>query len=462
MLQRRLRTYSLVEKHGKNDDHFTPDALRWDLGNRGFCDGVEARLKSHLVVWFGFMLDPEESRRYLNFGRRAWDRETEAWVDTRPEFLISRTVGWTYRSFENLEMERLDKAFECVRREQDVRGLHESSHISDDVQGDLEKVASAMPELKFFYDLVRDWEVVVYLLTHLARGVFGVPMAEALFVRSSGRSGKDTTANLMCALLGSYATSIACDSLCAIPSPDAPSPAFASLRARRFVAVREVAEQKMQASVFKRFVDPVSEISGRNLYDSLVRFKPQYLAFFCSNAPLQMTTMDAAVKARTSVVDYASVFTQMPTEANHAQWRDMSEVVVSYRPGVFWLLQRVYHHLLKGRTMRNVAPVPESCMDAIAISCRERLQELGDSFITNKLCPAKGPSEASLASEIEDAVAQELGIDRASSTLWLQSRGFEKARGWTNGRNSRREYFYRFRFTLQGTKSLTTHYVSLT
>jgi hypothetical protein len=334
--------------------------------------------------------------------------------------------------------------------------------IPDDVQGELDAAAVAMPELKFFYDLVRDWDSVIYLLTHLARGAFGVPMAEALFVRSAGRSGKDSTANLMCAILGTYATSISCDALCAVPSPDAPSPTFASLRARRFVAIREVACQKMQSSVFKRFVDPVSELSGRNLYDAPVRFRPQYLAFFCSNAPIQMTIMDAAVKARMAVVDYGSVFTQNPTEANHRPWRDMSAAILSYRAGVFWLLQAVYHHFLKARPMRNVAPVPEQCVDAVVLNCREKLQDLGDGFIRDKLRAAKGPSDASLAVDIEKAVATALAIDANAVGLWLQARGFERTRTTVGGRKDRTNaYFYRFNFSVNGIKSLAPLYVRL-
>ena len=126
----------------------------------------------------------------------------------------------------------------------------------------LDEASRSMPELRFFVDLVKEWELVIYLLTHLARGAFAVPMAECLFVRSVGRSGKDTTAKLMCALLGTHSQSVSYDSLCCMTNPEAPSPRFASLRARRFVAVREVGEQKMLPSVHKRFCDPNSELSG--------------------------------------------------------------------------------------------------------------------------------------------------------------------------------------------------------
>jgi hypothetical protein len=460
MLQRRLRTYSPVDRH-HGGDQFHADELRWDFGNRCFREGVEACLKSHLVTDSSFILDPEDTRRYLNFGSQCWDRDTESWVATQPGFLISRSTGWAYQSFANPEMDRVDRALAKIREQQDTRGLSEPSLISEDTQEELEAAALKMPELRFFYDLTKDWELVVYLLMHLARGAFGLPMAEGLFIRSSGRSGKDTLANLLCGILGTYSTSISCDALCAIPSPDSPSPTFASLRARRFVAIREVADQKMQASVFKRFVDPVSELSGRNLYDSPVRFKPQYLALFCSNAPLNMTVVDSAVRARTAIVDFAAIFTQTPTEANHSQWRDMTKAIVDYRPGVFWLLQRTFHHLLKNRPMRNIAPVPEASMDAAALDCQERLHDLGEAFLASRIAPARGPSEATVASEIEEAVAVELAIDRAASALWLQAKGFEKTKARCAGRGSRKGYFLKYNFTIAGVKALSPHYVRL-
>jgi hypothetical protein len=458
ILQRCLRSYSLNDKnHG--GDKYRADEVRWDLGCKSFREGVEACLRSHLIVHFGFALDPESTRRYVNFGKRAWDRDAEGWVATRPDMLISRSVGWEFEEFQNPEMERVDRAFAAIRSEQDQRGLGEPSLISDEIQAELDAAALQFPELAFFYAVTREWETATYLLTHLARGVFGVPIAEGLFVRSSGRSGKDLTANIVCALLGTYAVSISCDSLCSIPSPDAPSPTFASLRARRFVAIREVADQKLLSSVFKRLVDPVSELQGRNLYDAPVRFKPQYLAFFCSNAPLAMTTIDAAVKARTAVVEYGTVFVQQPNEANHGLWKDMTNAPVEYRPGMWWLMRIVYKHLLKGRPLRNVAPVPEACMNAMNLDCRPQNDNASEAFIAGRIAPARGPSDATPACEVEEAVAREMAMDRAAVSLWLQSRGFERARSKGPGR--RNVHFYRYNFTIGGLKALSAHYVRL-
>ena len=312
VLQRRLTTYSC-----RRSSCFHLDELRWDFGNKSFRDGVEACLRSQLPAPANFTLDPESSRRYLNFCGTVWDRELEAFVPSCPAMLISRTTGWVYSGYDNPGKDALDAALALVRRDQDETGLDRPAAIGDEAQRMLEEAAKTMPELRFCWDVTKEWELTVFLLMHLARGVFCLPMAEALFVRSCGRSGKDTTCNIVSSMLGTYAVSIAYDSLCSVVNPDLPCPTFASLRARRFVAVREVGTQKMQTSLFKKFVDPVSELSGRNLYDTLVRFKPQYLAFFCSNQPVQMESKDAAVKARTAIIDYASIFTSVPTEANH-------------------------------------------------------------------------------------------------------------------------------------------------
>jgi hypothetical protein len=372
--------------------------------------------------------------------------------------LISRTTGWTYKGFDNPAKELVDNALAVIRQEQDEAGLNAPAMVSEGAQQLLAEAAEKMPELGFWHDVTKEWEATIYLLTHLARGVFAVPIAEALFVRSSGRSGKDTSCNIMCSLLGTYSYSLSCDSLCSIPSPDAPSPTIAALRARRFISVREVGEAKMLASVFKRLCDPVSELSGRNMYDSPIRFKPQFLAFFCSNAPIQFDKMDSAVRARTAIIDYASIFTSCPTEANHRAWRDLSTAVQSFKPGMWWLMTRVYHHLLKGRSMRNVLPIPEANRESTELDCREATAAVWDSFLARSLGPARGPVEATPAPELDSAVSRMMGVDAAAVQLYLQGKGFERVRCKTRGRNI---YFYRHNFIVGGMKALTPSYVRL-
>ena len=54
---------------------------------------------------------------------------------------------------------------------------------------------------------------MIYELTHLSRGLFGIQMAEALYVRGSGRNGKDTVCNSVAKVGGTYVTSVSCDAL---------------------------------------------------------------------------------------------------------------------------------------------------------------------------------------------------------------------------------------------------------
>ena len=104
---------------------------------------------------------------------------------------------------------------------------------------------------------------MLYELSHVARGLFGILMAEALYVRGSGRNGKDTACNAMQKVGGTYVQSISCDSLCNITSADGPSPTFYSVRGRRIVCVREVAtDAKILPAVYKKFTDPFSEIDA--------------------------------------------------------------------------------------------------------------------------------------------------------------------------------------------------------
>ena len=66
---------------------------------------------------------------------------------------------------------------------------------------------------------------------------------------------------------------------------------------------------------------------GRNLYEHLVHFKPQYMAFFASNGPIPIA-MDNAVRERTAIIDHVSIFKDKPKNSNDLQWKDMSKLSV--------------------------------------------------------------------------------------------------------------------------------------
>ena len=92
----------------------------------------------------------------------------------------------------------------------------------------------------------------------------------SLWTRGVGRNGKDTLCNIMQAVLGSYAVSMAAQTLSRIRDPSAPSPAYALCRARRFVAIREIDKcEPIRQQLYKVFTDPKSELTGRDVYEKI-------------------------------------------------------------------------------------------------------------------------------------------------------------------------------------------------
>ena len=243
-------------------------------------------------------------------------------------------------------------------------------------------------------------------------------------------------------------TSICCSSLCSITDPDSPSPTFASVRGRRIVCVREVPKDaKIMPDVYKRFTDPFSEISGRNLYEHMVKFRPQYLAFFASNGPI-LIAMDNTVRDRTAIVDHVSIFKDAPSESNDLQWKDMLSLIPKYKPGFFWLLRRVYHHLLKGRPRRNVGPVPLGSIEQKALDCADA-NSANFERLLEQMMPVRGPADASTKEEVDREAASTCGLNASETPIYLQGRGFSKVRRVRAFQNA---YFYQYCFVVDGVK----------
>ena len=103
------------------------------------------------------------------------------------------------------------------------------------------------------------------------------------------------------------------------------------------------------AVVFKVFTnpDPKSELTGRDMYEKMVQFKPQFLLFLASNNPPALVN-DLANRERTNVVEHVSVFHDHPVEANHAQWKDIEATLETSegKAEYFALFYAVFHQLL--------------------------------------------------------------------------------------------------------------------
>ena len=108
--------------------------------------------------------------------------------------------------------------------------------------------------------------------------------------------------------------------------------------------------------------------------------------------------------------------------------------------------------------MRTVLPVPESSSEARELDCRDSAESAWESFVARSLQPARGPTEASAAGELEAAVVRHMGIERAGAQLFLQARGFQRVRRVVKGRNV---YVYKYCFVVNGAKALAPLYVRL-
>ena len=78
-------------------------------------------------------------------------------------------------------------------------------------------------------------------------------------------------------------------------------------------------------------------------------------------------------------------------------------------------MTRVYHHLLKGRSMRNVLPIPEASRESAELDCKEVAAAVWESFLARSLVPAKGPVEATPAHELDVTVSRMMGVDAAAA-----------------------------------------------
>ncbi|CAE7240950.1 unnamed protein product [Symbiodinium sp. CCMP2592] len=379
---------------------------RWEFSSEPFKNGVATSLRSHLgVTSETWTLDGQESTRYLNFEGRVLDRETLLWRDVEPSMNISRSTGWEHRwpSWWETSGPLLRDVLLKVRKIQDRLQDGADYELVGEICRELDEVAAQIDELQIFHNYTRDdWTSTLYELMLLSKGVFGLPQAAALFTRGVGRNGKDSICNMMQRVLGSYACSIAAETLVKVRDPNAPTPMYAMVRARRFVAVREVdAAENLRLQTYKTFTDPNTELSGRDLYEKLVRFRPQHLVLFAANNPPPLVG-DYAVRQRTAVIEHVSVFADEVQEANQMKWRDIEGSLDKLVPGIFGLLYLIYETLLWNRSMRSIGPVPLKCKLLLTAEIKNELGSAAEQFVMTRIVRAPSQAAASEAQKVYD------------------------------------------------------------
>ena len=128
------------------------------------------------------------------------------------------------------------------------------------------------------------WARALYCLKHLTRATFARKYQEMLITRGPGGNGKDTLANRLCVLLGSYFANLDSKALTVNRDMDAASQTFLALKAKRFVCVREIKKNAtIKGNIYKTVSDHKSKIKARPLYGEDEEFYQHFLLFACTN-----------------------------------------------------------------------------------------------------------------------------------------------------------------------------------
>jgi hypothetical protein len=414
-------------------------------------------------------LDPLSSDRYLNFdGGKTYDSLDDRWVDTHPDMRISLTTGWTYQGHLNGSPEqktlkqRLVTAIQAVAEEHSRRPLDEPFVMSPELESEFDELAKEFAPLRLFYDWVQEWGVVMYLLQHLARATFAVKMAEALIVWSSGRSGKDTTVNMMETILGFYACTINHDALCGQKDSEGVCPQLDTTRAKRYIAVREIRKgKKIDTKTFNALCDPNSVYITRGLYKSATASRARGLLCICCNELPELTTVNRAAIERTAIIQYQSIYASTVAEAGtKIVDTDMRSKIDDMRSGIFWLLKEVFRQLLRGRNnMRNVLPRPMACSNVLRLGTETvEAVELKEA-VAQYLQKATGwPLRVPQVHEIDKFLATMLNRSEQDIHVSLQGLHMIIQRRKSNGANV---YSYQYNFTSNGKKDVIPCWVKI-
>ena len=390
--------------------------IRWEFTGESFKSGLASSLKPSLdSTQAEFDLDGEETRKYLNFNGNVLNSDTLEWSPMEPGMRVTRSTNWDHRWppwWHGEVGAELLSTLKAVRQQQDSFKENEKEYCLDiAVQERLEALRARIPALDIVHTWTRDdRESTIFELSLFAKGTSGLTQACGLWTQGMGRNGKDTAANLMDSVLGSYSVSLLASTLSKIRDPNAPSPAYALCRARRFVAVREIDKcDPIRQQIYKTITDPNSVLTGRDVYEKQVSFKPQFIMFFASNDPPALVN-DLANRERTCIVEHVSIFSDEPVEENQVKWKDVEKTMLRSDDGraqFFAILYAIYKELLHENHRRSIGPMPQKCRAFLEEELDDKVMEATREFIKTKL--EKAPrGKSTPESAVHEALAKHI------------------------------------------------------
>ena len=428
VLVRRLSDYRWeFDEDGGEVLRSAPTVRGTILNNSHLVTGVERMLRAPLTDK-SFELDGEDTRRYTQFTNGVFDRETLTFVENTPDIRVTNSTGWAWEGsgLDRASEEALAAALERVAAEESTE-----EGISDTTCELLQGLTDVVGDLDFVHSLCGSWERTLYCLKHLARAVFALKYTDVAWTRGPGGNGKDTLANRMAVLLGSYFANLACEALTSCRDLDAPSQTILGLRSRRFVCVREIAkEARIKGHIYRTIADPKGKVKARGLYGKDTAFVPHYLLFLCTNVPIDIDDKGGGTKRRTRILDMPYNFVDCPQAPNERQKKSGIEDLFEARnPSFFFLLLQVYRILLSVKSTDHVTPIPLDVQEAGAEELAEPWMAKLDEFVRECLRPTDRVAQASSASEVRKAFFNACGnlLQEREVKLKLSLKGFHES-----------------------------------
>jgi hypothetical protein len=445
-----------------------PDA---SLGHMPLAKRVEEALRRHLTR-HDFELDGEDSRRWLRFGNGVvYDSETDAFRGATPEVRATSCVEWAWQGSGLGDAEGdLEDALAAWHDTEDaedaMRAASEGAEAEHAIAVEraetlrqaavdrLEALKGKVPDLEFLHSLVGTWQRVFYCLRHQARSVFALPYQEALTVVAGGSNGKSMLATRMEAMLGSYSVTVASEALTAIRDLDSPSQTMLSLKAKRWVSIRELAAGKVKGHVIKTLADSSSIIKARGLYGADQVFRPHWLLYICTNAPMEIDeSASKGIERKIRILSMPFHFTTDVKQANDRPLiADLERHFPSWNASLFWLLRGVRRRMPVANCVERI---PDEVREDGALLVQESWMESLQEFVAKRLRCADTVEQSASAAEVRAAFLGTFppNVDKKNVGLRMAQHGFaEDLSHFQVGRKHTSKRTYRYAFPEHGTQ----------
>ncbi|CAJ1407495.1 unnamed protein product [Effrenium voratum] len=206
-----------------------------------------------------------------------------------------------------------------------VEILTRGFRYSPELERDLDRVASILP----FYEIMASCHEDPPTTFHVLKGMARVKAApenfeEARFHQGEGQNGKGLMNALFRTFCGEYHVEPKADVFSAFSDPSGTSIPLLQLRGRRSMSVNEVeAGVKMRSGMLKDLRDQSSFVEARGLYKDPVRFRPQFMMNFSSNASFEFRAIDGGMRRSFTAIPWPFKFVARPApNSNERQLRN--------------------------------------------------------------------------------------------------------------------------------------------